>query len=128
VSDTYKQTEKNADCCHFQGQGNLNFCNGKFLLNQIVLQLYSVHSEKLWYVESCLERDPKGIANFPTSTSTQDTTPREETIGRAVPLEGGFPVLCLQVSVSRPPTVYGRKDYLRKYDRTIWKERVSWKL
>jgi hypothetical protein len=30
----------------------------------------AVQSEKVWYVESCLRREPKGIASFPASASS----------------------------------------------------------
>jgi hypothetical protein len=31
VSDTYKHTQKNSGCSHFQGHCNWNFSNGTFL-------------------------------------------------------------------------------------------------
>jgi hypothetical protein len=66
----------------------------------------AVQSEKVCFVESCLGRELKGVASFPASTSSPDTTISEETISRTVSLKEESPVQCLQVSVSRPLTVH----------------------
>jgi hypothetical protein len=63
----------------------VNFCESKLYRSCTA----AVQSEKVWYVESCLGREPKGIGSFPTSTSS----PRHYSIRRnyhsAVTLEGG---------------------------------------
>jgi hypothetical protein len=66
----------------------------------------AVHSEKVRYVESCLGREPKELQAFQLAQAAQGTTLSKETIGRAMSLEGGSTVQCLQVSVSWLPTVY----------------------
>ncbi len=104
MSDTYKHTEKIQVSAIFRDIAirilvKVHFCESK---------LYK--AKKCAFVENCLGRELKGIASFPASTSS----PRhyyisEETISRTVSLKGKSPVQCLQVSVSRPPTVDGTK-------------------
>ncbi len=59
----------------------------------------------MWNVESCLERESKGIASFQLAHASQETILSEETVGSAVPLEGGSPVQHLHVSISKLSTV-----------------------
>jgi hypothetical protein len=67
MPDTYKHTEKNSGFCNFQGQCNLNFCTGQFLCRNCAV---AVLSEKVWYIESCPETQPLGIASFPASVGS----------------------------------------------------------
>ncbi len=65
----------------------------------------AVQSKKVWYVESCLERESKGKASFQLAHAFQETILSEETVGSVVPLEGESLVQYLQVSISKLSTV-----------------------
>jgi hypothetical protein len=72
-------------------------------MKQIVPELD--RAKKCGMLKVVKEGNQKRYQAFQFAQAAQHTTLSKETIGRAVSLERESPVQCLQVSVSRPPTV-----------------------